>query len=76
MYHCSQSAAPHFRELSLGNLQTIDFWDAYYNYDAEKIWSYMEKSIYKLMQRLDCRCDRKEQCVNTLFKNHLSKNGK
>ena len=76
MYHCSQSAAPHFRELSLGNLQTIDFWDAYYNYDAEKIWSYMEKSIYKLMQRLDCRCDRKEQCVNTLFKNHRSKNGK
>jgi MoaA/NifB/PqqE/SkfB family radical SAM enzyme len=76
MYHCSQSAAPHFRELSLGNLQKIDFWDAYYNYDTEKIWLEMEKFTYKTMEKLDCRCDRKEQCVNTLFKNHLTENGK
>ncbi len=76
MYHCSQSAAPHFRELSLGNLQNIDFWDAYYNYDTEKIWLEMEKYTHKIMEKLDCRCDRKEQCVNTLFKNYLTENGK
>ena len=75
MYHCSQSAAPHFRELSLGNLQEIDFWDAYYNYNTEKIWLDMKKSTYKTMEKLDCRCDRKEQCVNTLFKNYLIENG-
>jgi len=71
MYHCSQSAAPHFRELSLGNLQETDFWNAYYEYDNDDIWSYMQQTAYETMIRLDCRCDRKEQCVNALFDDHL-----
>ena len=71
MYHCSQSAAPHFRELSLGNLQDTNFWYAYYNYNGDDIWSYMQQTAYETMIKLDCRCDRKEQCVNALFDGHM-----
>lgn len=71
MYHCSQSSAPQFREMALGNLQVRDFWDAFYDYDTERFWDSMARDAYTKMERLDCRCDRKEQCVNALFKDHL-----
>ena len=71
MYHCSQSSAPQFREMALGNLQSRDFWDAFYDYDTERFWDRLARDAYAKMERLDCRCDRKEQCVNTLFSDRL-----
>lgn len=67
--HCSQSAAPHFRDMMIANLAETDFWDAYYDYDADNFWSYM-KQQYALMNTLGCRCDRKEHVVNSLFAGH------
>lgn len=69
--HCSESAAPHFRDMALGNLQTDDFWDLFYNYDTEDFWNFMKKD-YDKMCKNDCRCDRKEHSVNHLFRNYLS----
>lgn len=61
--HCSESAAPHFRELALGNLETRDFWDLFYDYDAEGFSEYMNGAMVS-MNRLNCKCDRKEHVVN------------
>lgn len=72
MYHCSQSAAPQFRSLSLGNLEERGFWDAYYDYNAQDLWNELKRSVYPQMAKLDCRCDRKEQCVNTLFEGYAA----
>ena len=33
--NCSQSGAVHFRDMSLGDLSKINFWDAYYDYDVK-----------------------------------------
>ena len=67
LYHCSQSAAPQFAPMSLGNLEQRNFWDAFYDYDVEDFWNAMKRDAYRHMEALDCRCDRKEQCVNALF---------
>ena len=56
--NCSQSAAVHFRDMSLGNLQTTDFWDAFYDYDSKNLFSFMKnqqivlilKTISKIMR--------------------------
>ena len=61
--HCSESAAPHFREMSIANLETTDFWDAFYNYPAEEISDYLKDSA-RTMNKTGCRCDRKEHVVN------------
>ena len=61
--HCSESAAPHFRNLALGNLAQRDFWDVFYDYDTEHIYEMLDKTAKK-MYELDCRCDRKEHVVN------------
>ncbi|MBN2752890.1 MAG: radical SAM protein [Rhodospirillaceae bacterium] len=66
--NCSQSGAPHFRDMSLGNLQEVDFWDAFYNYDTEDIWLTYELQHTKITKN-DCRCDRKEHTVNRIFQN-------
>jgi MoaA/NifB/PqqE/SkfB family radical SAM enzyme len=66
--NCSQSGAVHFRDMSLGNLQNIDFWDAYYNYDVKDFEKYM-KEQYSKMNKNDCRCDRKQHTFNSQFKN-------
>jgi len=66
LYPCSQSAAPQFRPLSLGDLAERDFWDAYYDYDVDAFWDSLDRA-HREMERLDCRCDRKEQCVNGDF---------
>lgn len=71
MYHCSQSSAPQFRDLALGNMEQRDFWDAYYDYDVDEFWETMQRESYSVMDRLDCRCDRKEQCVNAMFADKL-----
>ena len=71
LYHCSQSAAPQFRLMALGNLEERDFWDAYYDYEPEEFSESRRREIHSVMERLDCRCDRKEQCVNSLFVDKL-----
>ena len=65
--NCSQSAATHFKDMSLGNLQTTDFWEAFYNYDEKDIYSFMQNEFKKMIKN-DCRCDRKEHTVNQIFK--------
>jgi MoaA/NifB/PqqE/SkfB family radical SAM enzyme len=64
--HCSQSAAAHFRNMSLGNLQTRSFWDVFYDYDPADFWNMLERQHAK-MNANDCRCDRKEHTVNQVF---------
>ena len=69
--NCSQSAATHFNDMSLGNLQHKDFWEAFYDYDEKNIFEFMKKEFDK-MNKNDCRCDRKEHTVNQIFKEQLS----
>jgi MoaA/NifB/PqqE/SkfB family radical SAM enzyme len=68
--NCSQSAATHFRDMALGNLQNIDFWQSFYDYDEKNIFNFM-KNEFKKMIKNDCRCDRKEHTVNQIFKEEL-----
>lgn len=63
LYHCSQSSAPNFRSMALGNLATDDFWDLYFDYDAERLPEYFDACADK-MSSAGCRCDRKEHIVN------------
>jgi glucose-1-phosphate cytidylyltransferase len=65
--HCSESAAPHFRDLAMGNLQEQDFWDVFYNYDVNNFKSGMAITCGK-MEQLNCKCDRKEHVVNSRLK--------
>lgn len=62
--NCSQSGAPHFRDMALGNLAERDFWDAFYDYDADEFPAFLERQ-HKKMNAADCRCDRKEHTVNS-----------
>ena len=64
LYQCSQSAAPNFKEMELGDLKTRDFWDLYYSYDVENFKDFFS-NMGKTMKKLGCRCDRKEHVVNT-----------
>ena len=64
LYHCSQSSAPNFRSMALGNLATHDFWDLYYDYDPDHLAEFFEASACK-MAAAGCRCDRKEHIVNS-----------
>ena len=65
--HCSESAAPHFRELSIGNLNERDFWDLFYDYDVEDFGKMITRAN-KLMDKTCCKCDRKEHVVNSCLK--------
>jgi hypothetical protein len=65
--HCSESAAPHFRELAMGNLQERDFWEVFYDYDEKNFKLQMDGSCQK-MESLNCKCDRKEHVVNSRIK--------
>lgn len=67
LYHCSESAAPHFRELSIGNLNERDFWDLFYDYDVEDFRKTIDQAG-KLMNKTYCKCDRKEHVVNSCIK--------
>ena len=62
--HCSESAAPHFRDLVIGNLQENDFWDVFYNYDVGDFKGHLQEAGKK-MTTLSCKCDRKEHVVNS-----------
>ncbi len=66
--NCSQSGAVHFRDMSLGNLSNVDFWDAYYDYDLDNFDTYMKNQFDK-MKKNDCRCDRKQHTFNKQFSN-------
>ncbi len=59
LYHCSQSAAPNFRKMALGNLTKKGFWETFYNYDLRRM-----TRDEKVMEEVGCRCDRKEHLVN------------
>ena len=63
LYHCSQSSAPNFRNVALGNLNEWNFWDLYYDYDVKWMKEYF-KDIERRMEAVGCRCDRKEHLVN------------
>ena len=65
--NCSESAAPHFRDMSLGNLEHVDFWDAYYDYEPKTLKADTFARQAK-MEANDCRCDRKEHVVNALMR--------
>jgi MoaA/NifB/PqqE/SkfB family radical SAM enzyme len=68
--HCSESSAPHFRDMVLGNLEERGFWDLYYDYDAANLLESLER-IHKKMEKNDCRCDRKEHVVNAIMREHF-----
>ena len=63
LYHCSQSSAPNFRSMALGDLRTDDFWTLFYDYDASDLDSYF-KGCNRKMAGAGCRCDRKEHILN------------
>ncbi len=65
--HCSESAAPHFRELAIGNLNQRDFWDLFYDYDVDDFRKMISRAN-KLMDKTGCKCDRKEHVVNSCLK--------
>ena len=63
LYHCSQSSAPNFRSMALGDLNKHDFWDLFYNYDLSKKEEYFKLCGAK-MESTGCRCDRKMHVLN------------
>ena len=63
LYHCSQSSAPNFRLMALGDLNKNDFWDLFYNYDISRMDEYFEQCGAK-MNKTGCRCDRKMHLLN------------
>jgi MoaA/NifB/PqqE/SkfB family radical SAM enzyme len=67
LYQCSQSAAPNFKKMELGDLKKSNFWDLYYDYDVKNFKNFFNQSG-KLMNELGCRCDRKEHIVNKKIK--------
>ena len=71
--NCSQSGAVHFRDMSLGDLSKINFWDAYYDYDVKNFESYLNNQFAK-NEKNDCRCDRKQHTFNKQFLNLNLKN--
>ena len=64
LYQCSQSAAPNFKETEIGDLKKDDFWELYYNYDVSDFENFF-KTTGELMNKVGCRCDRKEHIANT-----------
>ena len=71
LYHCSQSSAPGFRSFCLGKLSGTNFWDLYYDYDAENLTNCISDSGEK-MTAAGCRCDRKMHMTNGVVKKALS----
>ncbi len=70
--NCSQSGAPHFRDMALGNLAERDFWDAFYDYDTDDFRGFLDRQ-HKKMNDSDCRCDRKEHTVNSQLRVHAER---
>ena len=66
LYHCSQSSGSNFRSQALGNLAINNFWDLFYDYDANNLDKYFERCSLK-MESNNCRCDRKEHTVNAMM---------
>lgn len=63
LYHCSQSSAPNFHGMALGDLSKRGFWDIFYDYDSENLGQYFSQCGRK-MADAGCRCDRKEHVLN------------
>ena len=71
LYHCSQSSAPDFRDFCLGKLDGTNFWDLYYDYDANNLPECISQAGKK-MTTAGCRCDRKMHMTNTIVGTALS----
>ena len=69
LYHCSQSSAPNFRKMALGNLASRSFWDIFYDYNANLLENYFTE-CERVMEEVHCRCDRKEHLVNASIVKH------
>ncbi len=67
LYQCSQSAAPNFKATEIGDLKSNNFWDLYYNYDVSDFKKYFS-DMGDLMNKVGCRCDRKEHIANQKIK--------
>jgi len=63
LYPCSQTGAPDFDSIALGDLRTHSFWDLYYDYEADRLDELFARDA-ALMQACGCRCDRKEHLTN------------
>lgn len=63
LYPCSQSAAPDFHKMALGNLAHHGFWDLYYRYNAEHFADWIQLQG-PMMETCGCRCDRKAHLLN------------
>ena len=63
LYNCSQSSAPNFRSAALGDLNKKNFWDLYYDYDANNFKNFINICAKKISNS-GCRCDRKEHVLN------------
>ena len=63
LYNCSQSSAPNFRSAALGDLKEKNFWDLYYDYDANDFKNFIHICAKKISNS-GCRCDRKEHVLN------------
>lgn len=67
LYHCSESAAPDFHSNSLGDLDVVDFWEAYYGYASNDMAVELSES-YARMKDLSCHCNRECYRNNIDFK--------
>ena len=63
LYHCSQSSAPNFHGMAIGDLNSDDFWPLLYDYDGERLGDYFSACGLRMNQE-GCRCDRKEHVLN------------
>jgi MoaA/NifB/PqqE/SkfB family radical SAM enzyme len=65
VYPCSQSAAPNFRKMALGNVAEKNFWDIFDDYDVNNL-----HALDWAMEEVGCRCDRKEHVLNSKVGRH------
>ena len=72
LYHCSQSSAPNFRLMALGDLNKYNFWDLFYNYDISRMDEYFDQCGAN-MKKTGCRCDRKMHILNQNAINSMSR---
>ncbi len=63
LYPCSQSAAPSFRGLALGDLAERGFWECFDDYHPEWLNERFNRDA-GVMGSSGCRCDRKAHLVN------------
>tara|TARA_B100000989_G_scaffold16650_1_gene11034 strand:+ start:433 stop:1575 length:1143 start_codon:yes stop_codon:yes gene_type:complete len=63
LYNCSQSSAPNFHSIAMGNLAEKNFWDIFYDYDMSDQKNFFSHCSKKIKES-GCRCDRKMHLAN------------